>query len=48
MWLASKARLALAPGHWYGREGAGNARMTIAAESSIIEEAVSRLNQAVR
>ena len=30
-WLASSAHLALSLGHWFGREGAGFARMTIAA-----------------
>ncbi len=30
-WLPKSAHLALSPGHWFGREGAGFARMTIAA-----------------
>jgi len=46
-WLASSARLALSPGHWFGREGAGFARMTIAAPTEWIEEAVDRLTLAV-
>jgi cystathionine beta-lyase len=46
-WLASSAHLALSPGHWFGREGAGFARMTIAAPSAVIEEAIERLNRAV-
>ena len=44
-WLAS-AGVALSPGHWFGREGAGFARMTIAAPRSHIEEAISRLTAA--
>jgi cystathionine beta-lyase len=46
-WLTSSAHLALSPGHWFGREGAGFARMTIAAPSEIIEEAIVRLGRAV-
>ena len=46
-WLVGEARLALSQGHWFGREGAGFARMTIAAESAIIDEAVGRLRAAV-
>ena len=38
-WLASSAGLALSPGHWFGREGAGFARMTIAAPTDIVERA---------
>ncbi|NNK90835.1 MAG: aminotransferase class I/II-fold pyridoxal phosphate-dependent enzyme, partial [Acidimicrobiia bacterium] len=45
-WLTDSARLALSPGHWFGREGAGFARMTIAVPTSLIEEAVERLNDA--
>lgn len=47
-WLANKARLALSPGHWFGREGAGFARMTVAVTASWIAEALRRLNEAVR
>jgi cystathionine beta-lyase len=46
-WLASSARLALSPGHWFGREGAGFARMTIAAPTEDIEDAIDRLTAAV-
>jgi cystathionine beta-lyase len=46
-WLASSARLALSPGHWFGREGAGFARMTIAAPTEQMEDAVDRLKRAV-
>ncbi|MCP4963853.1 MAG: aminotransferase class I/II-fold pyridoxal phosphate-dependent enzyme [bacterium] len=45
-WLAA-AGLALSPGHWFGREGAGFARMTIAAPRHQIEEAISRLRHAL-
>jgi len=41
-WLA-QAGLALSPGHWFGREGAGFARMTIAAPTAQIETAIGRL-----
>ena len=46
-WLASSSRLALSPGHWFGREGAGFARMTIAAPTEQIQEAIDRLTRAV-
>jgi cystathionine beta-lyase len=46
-WLVGEARLALSPGHWFGREGAGFARMTIAADPVIIDEAVGRLRTAL-
>ena len=46
-WLASSARLALSPGHWFGREGAGFARMTVAALPEQIQEAIDRLTRAV-
>jgi bifunctional pyridoxal-dependent enzyme with beta-cystathionase and maltose regulon repressor activities len=46
-WLGSAARLALSPGHWFGRAGAGFARMTIATPTPQIEEAINRLTHAV-
>jgi cystathionine beta-lyase len=46
-WLPKRARLALSPGHWFGREGAGFARMSIAAESHVIDEAIHRISAAV-
>ncbi len=46
-WLGSSARLGLSPGHWFGREGAGFARMTTAVPRQQIEEATTRLTQAV-
>ncbi len=47
-WLANSARLGLSPGHWFGRDGAGFARMTIAAPRKTIEDAIDRLTRAVR
>jgi cystathionine beta-lyase len=38
-------KLALSPGHWFGREGAGFARMSIAAPTATVEDAVERLSQ---
>ncbi len=46
-WLAESARLALSPGHWFGREGAGFTRMTVAVPTQQIEDAIARLDQAV-
>jgi cystathionine beta-lyase len=46
--LAQKAGLALNPGYWFGREGAGYARMNIACPRSFLQEALSRLANAVR
>lgn len=46
-WLPLKARLALSPGHWFGRQGAGFARMTIAVPKETIEDAIERLHGAV-
>ena len=45
-WLVD-AGLAVSPGHWFGREGAGFARMTIAVDRPILIEAVERLTHAV-
>lgn len=38
-------KLALSPGHWFGREGAGFARMTIAAPTNTIEDAIDRMSR---
>ena len=46
-WLSRSAHLALSPGHWFGRQGAGFARMTIAAPPVQIEDAIARLTDAV-
>jgi cystathionine beta-lyase len=45
-WLPIQAHLALSPGHWFGREGAGFARMTIAAPIEVIGSAIERLTVA--
>lgn len=46
-WLAASG-LALSPGHWFGRAGAGFARMSIAVESATIDEAIDRLARALQ
>jgi cystathionine beta-lyase len=46
--LAQKAQLALNSGYWFGREGAGYARMNIACPQSTLQEALSRLTNATR
>ncbi len=46
-WLGESAHVALSPGHWFGRQGAGFARMTVAAPSEQIEDAIARLTGAV-
>jgi cystathionine beta-lyase len=46
-WLGRSAHLALSPGHWFGRQGAGFARMTIATPTAQIEDAIVRLADAV-
>ncbi len=45
-WLTG-AGVALSPGHWFGREGAGFARMSIAAEPATIDEVIGRLNRKI-
>ncbi len=46
--LSMQARLALNSGYWFGREGAGYARMTIATPRSMLAEAMRRLERAVK
>jgi len=46
-WLAN-AGLALSSGHWFGREGAGFARMTIAVPHDTIQTAIRLLTAATR
>lgn len=46
-WLAAEAGLALSPGHWFGREGAGYARMTVAVPTETVERAASNLRRAI-
>jgi len=45
--IAQKGRLALNSGYWFGRQGAGYARMTIACPRSRLEEGLTRLEQAI-
>lgn len=45
-WLVD-AGLAFSPGHWFGREGAGFARMSIAVHTGAMVEALDRLSVAV-
>jgi cystathionine beta-lyase len=45
--LAEKAGLALSPGYWYGREGAGFARMTIGCPRETVQRALNLLITAV-
>jgi cystathionine beta-lyase len=46
--VAQEAKLALNPGYWFGREGAGYARMNIACPRSVLREAMRRLTEAIR
>jgi len=45
--LGEEAGIALNPGFWFGREGAGFARMGIACPRSVLEEAMERLARAI-
>jgi cystathionine beta-lyase len=45
--LAQKAGIAINPGYWFGREGAGYTRMNIAAPRSFLEEAMVRVKNAI-
>ncbi|MFT6803401.1 MAG: cystathionine beta-lyase [Nitriliruptoraceae bacterium] len=45
-WLVDDAGLALSMGHWFGREGAGFARITLAVEDEFVAEAARRLAEA--
>jgi len=45
--LAREAGLALAQGYWFGREGAGFARMTVGCPRSTVRVALARLAEAV-
>lgn len=46
--LAQEAQIAIAPGYWFGREGAGFARMTIGCPREIIHKAFNNLKVAVK
>jgi cysteine-S-conjugate beta-lyase len=45
--LAEEAKIALSPGYWFGREGAGFARMTIGCPRSTVERSLNNLATAV-
>ena len=45
--LVHDARMALNPGHWFGREGAGFARLNIACPRSVLKAALDQLENAV-
>ncbi len=44
--LGEEAQLALNAGYWFGREGAGFARMNIAVPRAVLEDAMGRLKRA--
>ena len=46
--LAQEAQIALAPGYWFGREGAGFARMTIGCPRATLQRALDNLAVAVK
>ena len=46
-WFAQQAGVAVSPGHWFGREGAGFARLTVAARPPVIEQALDGITTAV-
>ena len=45
--LSQRARVALNSGHWFGREGAGFARMSFACPRTVLEDALTRIARAV-
>lgn len=45
--LAQEAEIAVSPGYWFGREGAGFARMTIGCPRSTVQRALDNLVSAV-
>ncbi len=46
--LVSEARIAVNPGHWFGREGAGFARVNVACPRSVLQTALKQLDMAVK
>ena len=46
--LAQEAQIALAPGYWFGREGAGFARMTIGCPRATLQHALDSLAVSVK
>jgi cystathionine beta-lyase len=45
--LSSEARMAVNPGQWFGREGAGFARLNIACPRSVLQAALDQLEAAI-
>ncbi len=45
--LSQSAQIALAPGYWFGREGAGFARMTVGCPRETVQRALENLTAAV-
>ncbi len=45
--LAQETGIAISPGYWFGREGAGYGRMTIGCPRATIEKALTQLKKAV-
>jgi len=46
--LAKDAGVALSPGYWFGREGAGFARMTIGCPRETVQQALTNLTNAIQ
>jgi cystathionine beta-lyase len=46
--LAEEAEIAISPGYWFGREGAGFARMTIGCPRATVQNALDNLVDAVK
>jgi cystathionine beta-lyase len=46
--LSQKAQIAVAPGYWFGREGAGFARMTIGCPRETVQRALNNLTAALK
>ena len=46
--LAHEAKIALSPGYWFGREGAGFARMTIGCPRATIQRSLDNLAAAIK
>jgi cystathionine beta-lyase len=46
--LSKDAKIATNPGHWFGREGAGFARINIACPRSVMLRGIKQLEQAIK
>jgi cystathionine beta-lyase len=46
--FTNDARMAVNPGHWFGREGAGFARINIACPRSVLKTALGQLDKAIK